>query len=125
VSELPGRRNDKGKWRFSLFPFDALRAVANVLEHGARKYAEWNWLDIPDSRERCLNSLMRHTFAWWQGETWDFGTPEEPGTGERHLACMACNVIFLLTLEIRGKIDSEPRVQPDWWRAVGDRSPTA
>jgi hypothetical protein len=48
-----------GKGRYDLIPYDALRRLALIYEHGAVKYGEGNWMKgIPVSS--FIDSAMRH-----------------------------------------------------------------
>lgn len=91
-----GRKNDKGKPRYSLLPVKALRRVVEVLEFGAQTYGVGNWMFVenasgPDGR--YINALMRHVEAWRGGERLD------PDSGHPHLAHIVCNALFLLWFE--------------------------
>lgn len=56
---------------FDLIPYQELsEAYARVAEHGATKYAPWNWSKgLP--RVQLISSLLRHTFAYLRGEERD------------------------------------------------------
>lgn len=56
---------------YDLIPYQELsEAYARVAEHGAIKYAPWNWsAGLP--RVQLLGSLLRHTFAYLRGEERD------------------------------------------------------
>jgi hypothetical protein len=56
---------------YDLIPFQEIaEAYARVAEHGAKKYAPWNWSKgLP--RVQILGSLLRHTFAYLRGEERD------------------------------------------------------
>ncbi|MBS0895542.1 hypothetical protein JK211_16200 [Tatumella sp. JGM130] len=84
---------DAGKWRFSLFPVQAVLRISEVLEFGAKKYAVDNWKTVPDARERYFNAAIRHLTAWWGGERLD----EESNLP--HLAHAACCLIFLIWID--------------------------
>lgn len=86
-------KNDTGKWRFSLIPFNALRRVIAVLEFGATKYAPDNWKTVPDARRRYFDASIRHITAWWSGEISD------DESGQHHLAHAICCLLFLLWIE--------------------------
>jgi len=86
-------KNDAGKWRFSLIPFNALRSVIAVLEFGATKYAPDNWKTVPDARQRYFDASIRHITAWWGGEKSD------AESGEHHLAHAICCLLFLLWVD--------------------------
>ena len=44
---------------------------------------------------RPVGALMRHMWAWWQGED------KDAETGLSHLAHAACCILFLLSYELR------------------------
>lgn len=88
-----GRKDDGGKRRWDLLPWDAVEHVVRVLEFGATKYTEGGWRHVPDARRRYMAATTRHLVAWWRGEKTD------PESGLPHLAHAACNVLFLLALE--------------------------
>lgn len=56
---------------YDLIPFQEFaNAFARVAEHGAQKYAPWNWSKgLP--RVQVIGSLLRHTFAYLRGEERD------------------------------------------------------
>lgn len=88
-------RANVGKIRYSLMPFDALTEVTQVLTSGAEKYGDHNWakgfpwMDVVDS-------FFRHFFKWVAGQDYD------KDSGRLHLAHMACNILFLLSFQLRG-----------------------
>jgi hypothetical protein len=91
------RDASEGKPRFDLLwpegvPYEDqfLTQVAKVLEMGARKYAERNWelFHTQDALDHAKASLGRHYANYMAGST------DEP-----HLALMACNLLFLSTIE--------------------------
>ena len=88
-----GRKDDAGKLRYSLIPVGPLRAIAEVLDFGARKYGADNWKRVPDARARYTDALMRHVEAWRDGERRD------AETGLPHLAHAACCLLFLLWVD--------------------------
>jgi hypothetical protein len=94
---LGGNKFDDGKIRMELLPLDALKEVARVLTHGAKKYAPWNWQKVENAGERYTGALLRHLAAWQSGEVID------PETGEDklpHIAQVACNALFLVWLSL-------------------------
>jgi hypothetical protein len=81
-------RYNQGKLQWSLVDFKSLEGLVNVLEYGANKYAPNNWKKgMPVTQ--VSESLMRHLFAYLQGEDVD------PESGCRHLSHVMCNVMFL------------------------------
>lgn len=89
-----GRKNDGGKPRYDLLPPELLDGIARVLTFGADKYGERNW-ELGMSWGRPFAALMRHMWAWWQGEARD------PETGMSHLWHAGCCIAFLIAYEQR------------------------
>ena len=85
-------KDDAGKVRLDLLPFLALEDVARVLEHGAAKYSEQGWREVPDGRARYLAATLRHLSAHMRGEV------KDPESGLPHLAHAACSLLFALEL---------------------------
>ena len=87
-----GRKFDDGKLDWALMPFEALKPVLDVLEHGAAKYAKNNWKQLENAEERYQRALMRHCIDYmvkgFDALDKDSGLPE--------IAHIATNAIFLL-----------------------------
>lgn len=94
--KLEGRKDDIGKERFDLLPWDAVRDVAGVLEYGARKYADRNW-ERGMAWGRLVGALGRHVAAWMGGQDTD------PESGLHHLSHAACCALMLRALVMRKK----------------------
>lgn len=94
----PGSKYDSGKRRFSLLPLEAVNEVIDVLEVGAQKYAVDNWKQVPEARTRYYDATIRHITAWFAGEK------NDPETGKNHLAHGICCLMFLLWLDLKGKL---------------------
>lgn len=93
-----GRKDDAEKPRMDLLLADmphALEAIARVLTHGARKYADGNWMDVLGAERRYLAAAARHELELAKGSHHD------DETGEHHLAHAACCVLFRLELALR------------------------
>lgn len=90
-AEPEGRKDDKGKPRPSLLPFDVLyKAILPALEHGAHKYGRDNWKIVPDGENRYLDAMFRHLLAHLCGERID----EESGLP--HIWMAATNMLFYI-----------------------------
>lgn len=90
-----GQRFDAGKVRLDLIPADVQLALAQVLTHGAAKYAPRNFeRGMPWSK--AYGPLLRHLNARCLGARVD------PESGLPHLAHALCNLVFLLAWELRG-----------------------
>ena len=94
---MQGRKDDKGKPRFSLVPVSALRVIADVLTFGAKKYADDNWKHVPDAKARYTDAMLRHVYAWQEGEVLD------PESGLSHLGHAGCCILFLLWFELQAE----------------------
>ena len=89
---VKGKKFDAGKLRHSLIPPEVLNEVLAVLEHGASKYGENNWLHVADAHTRYYDAAHRHLAAWWEGSWRD----EESKSS--HLAHAICCLMFLMAL---------------------------
>jgi hypothetical protein len=67
--------------------------VVEVISHGAVKYGDRNWRNVPGGTERYFAAAMRHITAWRNGENTD------PESGLPHLAHAACSILFLMALD--------------------------
>lgn len=103
-----GVKGDTDKPRYDLLPVGALRAMADVLTFGARKYAPDNWRRVEGWRWRYCRAALGHLLAWHAGERLD------PESGLPHLGHALCCVAFLCELDIPSGPDvegSEPRTR--------------
>lgn len=100
VNEI-GLKKDSGKLPWRLLPFDAVREVVKVLQKGAEKYSENNWVHVEGARDRYFDALMRHVIAWYEGEQ------NDSEWNLNHLAHGSCCILFLLALDLRGKFLKE------------------
>lgn len=82
---------DGDKVRYDLVPPSAIKAMAEVLTFGARKYKPNNWKNCEDP-ERYLAALYRHLEAWRAGEI------NDQDSGMHHLAHAMTNLAFILEL---------------------------
>lgn len=82
-------KDDGHKVDMSLLPYRPLSEIAEVLEFGERKYERDNWRKGFEHK-RLLAALLRHIFAYNEGETFD------PESGLCHLAHAGCMLFFLM-----------------------------
>jgi hypothetical protein len=94
IPPASGVKHDAGKLRLDLIPPEALRAMGDVLTHGADKYGDHNW-ERGISADRLYAALLRHLLAWREGETTD------SESGLPHLAHALTNAGMLVTLASR------------------------
>lgn len=96
-----GRKDDKGKHRWSLLPGGTLAKVIAVLEFGAERYGVDNWQHVKEPDRRYYDAAMRHIQAWLYGEV------NDPESGLPHLAHAISCLLFLMW------IDAHPKEKPD------------
>ena len=97
---------DERKLPLDLLPFEALEKIAEVLEHGAIKYAAHNWRK-GIKWSRLIAALFRHLFQFARGENID------PDSGLTHLAHAGCCLLFLLSYQtLEQGEDDRFKVQP-------------
>lgn len=104
-----GWRDNAGKMaRYDLIPPEALEALAIHYGQGATKYEDRNWERGMDW-SKSFASLMRHTWAWFRGESYDKEDPKMPGYQAHHLISAAWNAFTAYTYEMRRiGIDNRP-----------------
>lgn len=70
-SESGAQREKLSVTPYDLVPFQEITdAYTRVAEHGAKKYAPWNW-SLGLARAQLISSLLRHTFSYLRGEERD------------------------------------------------------
>ena len=94
---MTGRKDDDGKPQYRLLPTRSLAAIVDVLTFGAQKYTPDNWRKVPDAQTRYTDAMLRHIFAWLDGEATD------AESGYHHLAHAGCCLLFLLHFELETK----------------------
>jgi len=82
---------DTHKLRYDLVPPSSIRALAEVLTYGAKKYKPNNW-KLGD-KDRYIAAMFRHIEDWRAGER------NDPESGMHHLAHALTNCAFLLFLD--------------------------
>jgi hypothetical protein len=97
---MKGYKDDVGKLRYDLVPWDAMDEVVAVLNFGAIKYAPRNW-EAGMDWGRLSGAVHRHMSKWemaiLRGES-----GIDPETNRSHLAGAICSGLFLLSHELRG-----------------------
>lgn len=98
---------DADKPRLSLVPPAIIEAVGAIRTYGTAKYGDpENWRRVEPSRYR--DALLRHITAWMRNPE---SVDEE--SGYPHLWHAACNIAFLLELEV----PNGPKTPQDAWKA--------
>lgn len=85
-----GVKHDEGKPAYQLLPPDALRAAAEVMADGAKKYGDRNW-ENGLAHSRLHRAAIGHLLDHWRGED------KDPESGRLHLAHALCSVMMLLS----------------------------
>lgn len=98
-----GLRFNEGKLRWGLVHYKSMEPLVRVLEAGARKYDDNNWMKGLQPRE-VLECMQRHLAALMDGETHD------KETGEPHIGHIMCNAMFYsyFTTTDEGKTKAKP-----------------
>lgn len=97
VKQVADVKQDKGKVRLDLVTPEFIEEVGQVLTFGAEKYPANSWQKIPDAINRYYAAALRHLTAWRKGEK------NDDESGLSHLSHAACNMMFLMWLDERGK----------------------
>jgi deoxycytidylate deaminase len=91
---------DGDKLRIDLVPPSAIKALAEVLTFGARKYKPNNWRNCADL-SRYEAAFLRHILAYQEGEVHD------QESGMPHLWHAMTNISFLIELDGKSKTKIE------------------
>lgn len=89
-------KDDAGKARWDLLPYDAVTEVVDVFTYGAKKYGDRNW-EKGINNGRLLAAAMRHIVARVEGAQTD------AESGQYHLAHAAANLLMWLHNDLRGQ----------------------
>jgi hypothetical protein len=114
-------KDDSGKIRMGLVPPELMRAAGRALTYGAAKYADHQFRNGKGiTIHRAADALLRHLFAYLDGEDKDPVETTPPGSGLCHLDHVAACVAFLCVAHERKEeaLDSE---LDDRWRTVQGR----
>lgn len=83
----------------------AILYLAQALGDGAVKYGPYNWREYPISSSVYYGAMLRHIFAWWDGEE------NAEDSGVHHLGhAMAC-MALLLDAQSLGVLNDDRPVQ--------------
>lgn len=97
-----GVKYNEGKIQYSLIPPYALQEVARNLTIGATKYKKFNWMFVPNARERYLDALMRHLESYRRGVKYD---PESSVPDMHELSAVIANAMFLLEFDLNPNLE--------------------
>lgn len=100
-----GLRYNTGKAQWSLVDMPSLEPMVRVMEYGAGKYAPHNWKKGM-AHTQIADCLMRHLFAWLNGED------NDPESGQSHIAHVQANAM-MLQFNIKNHPDLDDRYKPE------------
>lgn len=116
-----GIKHDQGKTQWTVLPFKAIDAIAQVLMFGSKKYDRDNWKKVEG--ERYLDAAFRHLTAWNNGEV------DDQDSGMSHLWHAGASVVFAIQHEIMGnlvpyvnRIEPEIDLAEEWEKRFGDKA---
>jgi len=103
----PKQRYGDKKVALHLVPPALMIYAALAFKEGARKYGAFNWRDTNVEATTYIGAVMRHLFAYTDGEDID------PESGIPHLAlAIACLGILADAIEGVWLIDNRPKAGP-------------
>lgn len=87
-------KQDAGKLRYDLLPWEAMDDIASVMTMGADKYGDYSWYKNSTRKDlhRYEAALARHLSAHMQGKYLD------SESGLPHMSHIACNAMFITSL---------------------------
>ncbi len=101
ITPFLGDRFNSSKPKWSLVDYDSLLPLVEVLEYGAKKYSPDNWKKGLSYTE-TVESLLRHTYAFLNGED------KDKESGIEHVGHILCNAMFLSYM-IKNRSDLDDR----------------
>ena len=110
---MEGKKYDNGKPLIGLVPYCSIRAIAEVLTFGAKKYGPWNWAKGM-KWSRLHDACLRHLGAW------SMRVEKDEESGLSHLAHAGCCLMFLIAYEILGTGEDD-RWNPDDGSTAADQ----
>ena len=97
ITEEIGIKYDNDKLRLDLIDYNQINKLAYILTMGAKKYQDNNWQKVEPFNDRYFAALLRHLFAWKNGQKIDNESKKS------HLDHAFCNIMFLMWGEDNGK----------------------
>jgi len=95
--------------QYSLLPWDLMGEVARLYSHGSRKYARDNWRKGFDW-SLSFDAMMRHSSAFWSGESEHEVEAGDPETLCHHLASVIFHAFTLMYFEVEHpNLDDRPK----------------
>jgi hypothetical protein len=95
-----GVKFDEDKLPVHLLPFDAIMAITEILQHGAKKYEPRNW-ERGMAWSKVFRACNTHLWKWWMKTDEGKGPGNDEETGKSHLLHAGCCILFLIAYELR------------------------
>ncbi len=110
MAENPKHAFGLSKPCLSAVPIPPLMEAAMGMGEGAWKYGRHNYRHTRIYASIYFDAVMRHMFAWWEGEDTD------PDSGLHHVTKALCSLLVLRDAQIRGmdEDDRPPRSEAEW-----------
>lgn len=86
-------KHDDGKLRLDLIETMWLKEIAQVMQHGLKKYPKDSWKLVEDKTNRYYAATLRHLIDWRSG------VKNDKESNLNHLSHAAVNILFLLYFE--------------------------
>lgn len=94
------RKKDQDKDPWDLLPWEQVEAIVKVLKFGAKKYEPESWQGLPDGEKRYFEAAIRHLIHYRKMRNGTTVAYDEE-SGIQSLAHAACDVLFLMYLELQ------------------------
>ena len=98
ITHKTAKKNDDGKLKYHLIPYEVLEELAKVLTFGAEKYGENNWQKLEDFDNRYYSARCRHEAAIRSGEKMD---PESKLLHASHVLTGAAFAVWKARQELK------------------------
>lgn len=111
MSEKPTNPKDAigiRKAPMSTVPAGVMAELGTAMLEGAAKYGRHNYRAVGVRASVYYDALMRHAFAWWEGEDID------PDSGMSHVTKAIATLVVLRDAMMQGKLEDDrpPRSAP-------------
>lgn len=94
---MEGKKHDQDKPAAAFIPPRAALLLGDAFAVGQKKYGDWNYANgMPITKP--LGGVLRHTWQFLAGETYDKEGSELLGRPVHHLACAAANALMALEI---------------------------
>lgn len=112
------------KARMSSMPVASILRLTKAFSEGRRKHGgDLGWRTEGRKASECFDAIMRHAFAWWEGEDYDDdGEMLDVLLCKHHIEAVASTALILLdAIETCSLYDDRPTTsQPGWLRRLNE-----